>query len=182
VEGVFDPLADAAWQALRLLWPLWLALLALLIVRVGLLLYRQRRLARSGIAEIDRMSGPVFEQFLATLFRGLGYRVERTGRAGDFGADLIIAREGVRTIVQAKRYARSVGVKAVQEAFAAKNMYGCTAAMVVTNSRFTRQAQTLARANQVELWDRDALIERILTVRQRKGEERPVEDAVSQEG
>jgi len=182
LEGMFDPLAGAVWQAIRMLWPLWLALIALLIVRVALLLYRRRRLARAGIAEIDRMSGPVFEQYLATLFRSLGYRVERIGGAGDFGADLIVVRDGARTIVQAKRYARSVGVKAVQEAFAAKNMYGCSAAMVVTNSRFTRQAQALARANRVELWDRDVLIERILAARRCKGETRPAEEVVRQEG
>ncbi len=125
-----------------------------------LLLYL--RLARSGIRKIDRMDGATFEAYLETLFKRLGYRVQRTRASGDFGADLVVEREGVRTAVQAKRYGKPVGVGAVQEAVAAKGKYACTEALVVTNSTFTRPAVELAVANAVELWDREELIRRSL--------------------
>jgi restriction system protein len=67
-------------------------------------------------------------------------------------------------VVQAKRWTKRVGVKAVQEAVAAKAMYRCTRAMVVTNSFFTDPAKRLAHENGVELWDRDRLIEALLRV------------------
>lgn len=158
-------------SALLQLWPLLALVLLAFAARIGLALYRRRRLARSGIAEIDRMTGPTFERYLELLFRQHGYQVERTGRAGDYGADLIVCKNGVRTIVQAKRYKRNVNLKAVQEAVAAKAMYRCTRAMVVTNSGFARSAYALARANDVELWDRDKLIAMIFQGRRnvRKG-------------
>jgi restriction system protein len=55
-----------------------------------------------------------------------------------------------------------VGVKAIQEAVAAKGYYDCTHAIVVTNSRYTRQAMQLARTNGVELWDRSRLVRALL--------------------
>ena len=118
-------------------------------------------LRRSGIREIDAMGGEVFEQYLATLFSRLGYRVELTRFRGDFGGDLVLRKGGVRTAVQAKRHAKTVGIKAVQEAVGAKAYYDCAAAMVVTNSYFSRQAVELAEKAGVELWDRDELIERL---------------------
>jgi restriction system protein len=120
------------------------------------------RLFRSGIAGVDRMPGPDFEEFLAALFVKEGYAVRRIGRTGDFGGDLILAKRGVRIVVQAKRYRGFVGVRAVQEAVGAKGYYRCDRAWVVTNSRFTSAAAILARANGIELYDRDRLIRWLL--------------------
>jgi restriction system protein len=39
--------------------------------------------------------------------------------------------------------------------------------MVVTNSYFTPQAESLAKANQVELWNRDTLVSRLLDKQER---------------
>jgi restriction system protein len=123
----------------------------------------QHRLARSGIVHIDLMDGITFERYLETLFRRLGYSVQRTRATGDFGADLIVTRHGFRTVIQAKRYHKRIGVRAVQEAVAACGLYRCGSAIVVTNSRYTEQAKRLAKANAVELWDRDRLVRAILS-------------------
>jgi restriction system protein len=119
---------------------------------------RRRRLARSGIDDIDRMGGRVFEQYLEVLFERRGYKVERTRFVGDFGGDLVVRKDGAKTVVQAKRWTKNVGVKAVQEVVAAKGYYDCDVAMVVTNSTYTNQARELARKNKVELWDRERLV------------------------
>lgn len=167
---MLDGLDDALWAMLLALWPLWLLIAAILAFQFGRMLARRQRLIRSGIAEIDRMSGGQFESYLAYLFRQLGYAVEQTGKRGDFGADLVISKDGTRVVIQAKRYAKNVGVKAIQEAVAAKGVYGCQAAMVVTNSAYTKQARTLAEANRVTLWDRARLIDVILRLRAARGE------------
>ncbi|CAA9377258.1 MAG: hypothetical protein AVDCRST_MAG93-8915, partial [uncultured Chloroflexia bacterium] len=133
--------------------------LCVAIIAIGLI--KQRRLAATGIFEIDKMEGIDFEKRLELLFRQLGYRVERTRARGDYGADLILAKDGVKTAVQAKRSKKAIGVKAVQEVGAAKNYYRCTAAMVVTNNVYTKQAQNPARANDIALWDRDRLVENL---------------------
>jgi restriction system protein len=125
---------------------------------------RVERLKRSGIKEIDQMDGRQFENYLGHLFRMHGYNAEVTQSSGDYGADLVITKGGRRIVVQAKRYKNNVGLKAVQEIYAAMNHYKATEAWVVTNSDYTEQAYTLAKSNGVKLINRNQLIEMILAV------------------
>ncbi len=115
--------AEAALHELRTNWQLLALFGALFLIALAFKLYRARRLAHAGINDIDRTDGATFEQCLEVLFRNLGYRVEQTQYWGDYGADLVIAKDGVRTVVQAKRYNKNVGLAAVQQAVAAKGMY-----------------------------------------------------------
>ena len=113
--------------------------------------------------EIDKMDGPTFENFLAVLFQKSGYSVKRVGSfAGDYGADLIIEKDNLKSVVQAKRYKSLVGIDSVREALGAIKFYQCQTSMVVTNSYFTNQARKLALVNQITLWDRNVLTEKIL--------------------
>jgi restriction system protein len=123
------------------------------------------RLHRSGINEIDEMLGLDFERYLEWLFRQLGYSVERTAYQGDYGADLVVSRGGMKTAIQAKRSKRNVGNKAIQEVVASAGHYGCQRSMIVTNAFFTKPALRLARDNKVELWDRNRLVTELLKVR-----------------
>jgi len=143
-------------------WWMWALLLGAALVKAAVAVHAQRRLSRSGIEQIDAMDGRTFEEYLATLFRRLGYQTSVTRYRGDFGADLIIERDGCRAAVQAKRSSKPVGVKAIQEVVTSMNMYGCDQALVVTNRHYTDQACTLARANEVKLWDRDILVSQML--------------------
>jgi restriction system protein len=160
-----EALLEAFARAFIMLWPLWVFVGAVFLIRLALAAYRWRRLARSGIREIDRMDGKTFEHYLEVLFTRLGFKVERTRYVGDYGADLVVSRDGVKTAVQAKRFRRKVGVAAVQQAVAAKAQYGCSEAMVVTNAFYTAQAVRLARANKVKLWDRNQLVSALLSTR-----------------
>jgi len=109
------------------------------------------------IEEIDNMSGYEFEQFLAPLFKMMGYTATVTKGSGDFGADLIIKKGQKKCVVQAKCYSSKIGPAAVQEVVAAMPIYKAKDAIVVTNSFFTPAAQRLARANKVKLIDRTEL-------------------------
>lgn len=122
---------------------------------------------RRGLAAMDRMGGVEFERHLATLFADLGYRVEATPATGDFGADLVLRRDGATTCVQAKRVSRPVGITAVQEAIGARLHYGADAAMVVATAAFTPAAKALAESGDVELWDRDRIASGLLIARGR---------------
>lgn len=114
--------------------------------------------ARYTFVEIDDMDGFKFEEYMKDIFESLGYSVHHTPLSGDQGADLILtSNEGVRTAVQVKRYSSKVSNGAVQEVVAAKGLYKCTQGMVVTNSYFTDSAKELARANSIELIDRNGL-------------------------
>ena len=103
---------------------------------------------------IDKLSGRAFERYLTIQFRHLGYRVKLTSYSHDYGADLVLRKWGKKTVVQAKRYERNVGIAAVQEVVGSIAYYKADNAMVVTNSNFTKSARNLAHRNEVELWGR----------------------------
>jgi restriction system protein len=161
----FSDLIVPVLEGFMAAWPIFALLLIVTIFKAASRIYEKQKLARSGIDEIDRMDGKTFEKYLEVLFNKLGYRVERTRYVGDYGADLITRKSGVKTVIQAKRFKNNVNIKAVQEAVAAKGKYGCSEAMVVTNSYYTRQAEALARANGVKLWNRKDLANALILVK-----------------
>lgn len=144
----------------------------IIILGIGAVIYfplrrkraKEDRLRRSGIKEIDGLSGEDFEAFLAQYFEGQGYVVKTTPKYGDFGADLVLSKDGVDTVVQAKRWNMVVGIVAVQQIVAAKQYYGARNAMVITNSDYTPAAVKLAAANEITLWAREQLIQELAVV------------------
>lgn len=120
---------------------------------------KQKKYLNCGIHEIDKMEGIEFEQYLKAHFQKLGYHVTTTKTTGDYGADLLLKKGKEVTVVQAKRYQSKIGIKAVQEVIGARGYYHASRGLVVTNSYFTKNAFQLAKANQIELWDRNKLIE-----------------------
>ncbi len=167
--SLFDALAGLTIIGLAMLWlktfDLALTLKAYLLVVVvlfGVVLFlylqRRRKLLSSGIAEIDKMSGKMFELLLLETFRKSGYKGKTTQEYGDYGADLLLVKDNVKYVVQAKRWNQKVSVKAIQEIVAAIKHYKADKGMVITNSGFTKNAENLARSNQVELWNRNKLI------------------------
>jgi restriction system protein len=79
-----------------------------------------------------------------------------------YGADLVLEKDGAHIVLQAKRYKQNVGITAVQEVIGAKAHYKAQLAWVICNSFFTDAAATLAKSNQVTLFDRKQLISMIL--------------------
>jgi restriction system protein len=111
----------------------------------------QQQFGTAKAAELDQLSGVEFEDFLAGLFRAQGYSAEHTPTTGDYGADLILSKDGKRIAVQAKRYVGSVGVAAVQEALSGQAYYQCHAAWVITTGTFTINALELAGKSGVKM-------------------------------
>lgn len=87
--------------------------------------------------------------------------IEPTPVTGDQGADVVLKVHGIKIVIQAKRYTGVVGNSAVQEVFAAQQFYEADYAMVVTTSRYTSSAQTLAQKIGVELTTTEDYLRRI---------------------
>ena len=117
----------------------------------------QKRYGETKVAELDKLDGIEFEEFLAGLFSVQGYEAELTASSGDYGADLLLSKGSQRIAVQAKRYIGSVGVAAVQEALSGKIYYHCTDAWVVTTGNFTVNALELASKSGVRMITRSEL-------------------------
>lgn len=111
----------------------------------------------SPISKVDIMEGIEFEHFLKHHFEALGYNVKETNATNDYGADLLLKSFNKIIVVQAKRYKANVGIKAIQEICAAVPYFKATKGIVVTNSHFTKNAIQLAKANNIELIDREKL-------------------------
>jgi len=161
-ESLIKGLVSGFSTSLVNYWYIWALLAVVGISRLTFGIYHLYKLNKAGLPQIDKMSGSEFEDFLGQLFRRLGYKVELVGRTADYGADLIIEGNGVKTVVQAKCWNGPVNVKAIQEINTAKAHYNASEAMAVTNSRFTSNARTLAQENNVQLVDREKLASLIL--------------------
>lgn len=133
--------------------------------------YLHWRLLRAiRIADVDNMPGSEFEEYLARLLRDQGFAVERLGGSGDLGVDLIAQKRDAVYAVQAKRYSKPVSRRAVSDAVAGAQHYGCNRTMVVTNSVFTPGALALAQSTECELVDREELTEWIYRFQRRRRE------------
>lgn len=69
---------------------------------------RERRLKKSGIQKVDKMSGKKFEEYLQVLLKTKGYYVELTPYTGDYGVDLILSTKGKKIIVPFKKSIRGI--------------------------------------------------------------------------
>ncbi|WP_226087502.1 restriction endonuclease [Mesobacillus sp. S13] len=116
------------------------------------------------IDNIDLMNGLEFESFISDLFTKMGYSTKVTKGSGDQGIDVIVEKHGNKIGVQTKCYANSVNNKAIQEVVAGLKYYNLTKGIVVTNNFFTESAKELAISNDVILWDRSILKEKISEV------------------
>lgn len=148
IAGLFD--GDILFGILTILTGL-----ALFGIGMILIAYSDRR--QSGVnpgGSAQAMTPSQYESYVASAFSQQGYtKVQVIGGTGDFGADVLCEDgDGKKVCIQCKKYAKPVGVAAVQEIIGAKGFYGCQRAMVVTTVGFTPAAQQLAAKNGVELY------------------------------
>lgn len=116
----------------------------------------------SGMQSIDAMDGWSFETRMRQHFEAMGWRVMKTPGSGDHGADLVLTTpDGRRIVAQLKRYTGPVGINAVKEVLHSMAHYRANAAMVITNSHLSVGARHYAREHQVDVWEREELIQRL---------------------
>ena len=137
---------------------------ATLTIHYGLKTYKKRSYLNSPLATVDKMTGEEFERYLKAHFENLGYRVSLTPQSHDYGADLVCKKGRDVLLIQAKRYhsGKLVGIEAIQQICGAKAYYNGTKCMVVTNSYYSSAARELAKCNDVELWDRKNINEKLV--------------------
>jgi restriction system protein len=135
------------------------------ILSIAYLIYRKmkynEKLKKSKIQDVDSMTGVQFEYFLKLIFSQKGYKVQTTKVTGDYGADLVMTSGDKKIVVQAKRYSKRVGIKAIQEVVSSIAYYKATEGWAVTNNEFTDAAVQLAKANGIKLIERNELIDMI---------------------
>ncbi len=136
-------------------------LVAFLCKKLAMIVYRMRlsyMLGRISIEQLDSLDGHEFEELLYIVFAAMGYKVVKTKKSRDYGADLLVTIKDSCIAIQAKLYYKhSVGNSAIQQISSARAFYGATHAVVITNSHFTKPAISMAKALSVALIDKDNL-------------------------
>jgi len=103
-----------------------------------------------------QLNGFMFEEFMAELFKGMGYLVEQTAKTRDGGVDILAIKKiddiSLRFLIECKKYAkkRKVGVSLVRSLFGVKHHMGASKAIIATTSEFTKPAADFAEAHK---WD-----------------------------
>jgi len=92
-----------------------------------------------------------FENYCAGILEKHGWTVVTTKASGDQGADVIASKNGKKIVLQCKQYRGAVGNAAVQEVYSAMSHYGAQQAAVVTESKYTQAARSLASSTGVLL-------------------------------
>lgn len=114
---------------------------------------------------LEKLDGEGLEIYVADLlsvFKPLGWKVYVTKTSHDMGGDLILDNpDGVRYVIQAKHRQdeeKSIGLRAVQQAVAAKAAYGAQHSIAMSNAvDFSEPAVKLAKYNGTILWRKEQL-------------------------
>jgi len=110
----------------------------------------------------DDMEGVEFENYCAELLDAAGYEnVEITPQSHDYGIDILADRDGISYAIQCKCYSDTLGIRAIQEAYAGRDYYGSMVGAVMTNQYFTKSAVEFAGKLNILLWDGDHVMKLI---------------------
>lgn len=98
-------------------------------------------------------NGRDYEIYCANRLSKAGYKkVTLTQQSRDFGADIVAYdKHGTKVCFQCKYYSSYVGIAAVQEVLASLPYYKASRGVVITNSRFTNAAISLAKEANIKL-------------------------------
>lgn len=117
--------------------------------------------------DIERLKPEEFEALIKDLFKAMGYNAQLT-KKHDLGGDVIVTKRKESICIQVKHRLHSEDIEeavdksAVEQAVAAKAVYGTRLAMVVTNSTFSDKALKLAKANETIMIDGSKLEEMLI--------------------
>jgi large-conductance mechanosensitive channel len=102
-----------------------------------------------------------FEEFIAKLFRKMGYDAHTTTKTGDYGIDVIAKKDGKKIGIQCKqnKIGNNVGNVVVQSTLGSMWKIKADKSIIITTSDFTTQAEEQAKEAPIELWDRHYLKE-----------------------
>ncbi|MFA5086046.1 MAG: restriction endonuclease [Candidatus Paceibacterota bacterium] len=165
------------------LWPLWLTVAAilLLIIIIDTIIpyYLKKRRNRINfdrgnqwredndfIRWLRGMRPDEFEEYVAELFRRLGYKSEKVGMSHDGGIDVRIEKDGDVGYIQCKKFInRPVPVGAVRDFYGAlASHFSKSKGYFITTNTFTLEAIKFAEDKPIELIDQFKLIKYIKLV------------------
>ena len=105
------------------------------------------------------MTATAFEEFIVSLFRDLGYRIEMTPEIKDSGIDLLLRKNNQSIAVQCQSSDAPVGEPIVRDFHTAFMSSGAQSGYLVTTRTFTSHAYSFAQGKPIQLVDLEALMD-----------------------
>lgn len=114
------------------------------------------------LSDLKRMHPFKFEDYVAKLYKNMGYSVKQTKRTGDGGKDIVATKNGQTYFVECKRYSDPVNVHKMRDFVGAcvlggKDIKG----IYVTTSSFTNDAKSAANRIGIKMIDGNKLMSMI---------------------
>lgn len=170
------------WQILilKLLWPIFaiLIIFAVICLVFGGLMpilidrWKSKRRFKAGqkwhsdrdlLRWLRGMKSLEFEDYIANLFKNLGYKTEVTGGSHDKGIDVVAEKNGIKYYIQCKKFITSkVTVHDVRDFYGALADHLANGkGYFITTNKFTLEAEKFAEDKPIELIDSFGLIKYI---------------------
>lgn len=106
------------------------------------------------IEECQSLTPQEFEEYVGQLFEALGYAVEVTPLVNDKGTDIIMYKDGVKYVVQCKRYKGTVGSPEIQTFLGSMTHYNADKGYFVTTGMFSFEAEKIAAQHPIILFNK----------------------------
>lgn len=121
---------------------------------------------QSGIDSIRDMSWQEFELLVGEAFRRKGFVVRENGGGGaDGGIDLVLTKNGKKSIVQCKRWKTfSIGVPLIRELYGVMTSERANDCIFVSSGNYTAEARLFAEDKPIWLIDGSELLEMVARV------------------
>lgn len=114
------------------------------------------------LSDLKRMHPFKFEDYVAKLYKNMGYSVKQTKRTGDGGKDIIATKNGQTYFVECKRYSDPVNVHKMRDFVGACVLGGKDVkGIYVTTSSFTNDAKSAANRIGIKMIDGNKLMSMI---------------------
>lgn len=164
--SILKGVLSGMWEMKELYFTMIGVALLALVIRVALDLMSHRSkikwlLGKKQVQDLQKLTPTQFEEYIAVLFKSLGYETKVTGGRGDGGVDVEAVKDDHTHYIQCKKFITSkVPVSAVRD------FYGAIADRVdggkgyfITTNVFTLDAEKFAEDKPIELIDKFKLME-----------------------
>lgn len=114
------------------------------------------------LSDLKRMHPFKFEDYVAKLYKNMGYSVKQTRRTGDGGKDIVATKNGQTYFVECKRYSDPINVHKMRDFVGACVLGGKDVkGIYVTTSSFTNDAKSAANRIGIQMIDGNKLMSMI---------------------
>lgn len=103
--------------------------------------------------DLNKLNPDIFEFFTLEYFRSKGYKGFKTQKSHDKGADVIVWKDNLKTVISSKFVSKPLSKKEINNVYYSKEEYKADYAIIFTNNTFTNQAEKFSKVFNVKLID-----------------------------